>query len=864
MPSPAEEVKSVLRKIRRQLLDGVQAKDILVAVRDWDRYATYFESGRDEYELPLLLHYERSLQTVPVIAVLIELLGLAPHFRRRELLDVLRSPYIDAGFDAEHVDLLDRLSMEQQFLGGSADAWLEIIRLAGTTQHDEHEDDQRAPSAAEQREELIARLSAFFKGISPPENADIHRYARWLEALLGDDPRSEDEDSIRPKDVGAYSLNIIERVRQSEEENAVISDRDTAALHGLKRALRDLSASADVLRVTFGAASEAGWQRYWTDLKHALETTAPESYDRSRLGKVLVTTATEARGLPHKHVYILGLSEGVFPAEISEDPLYFASEREDMRKRGVPLETKSERADDQGLFYELISLPRESLTLSRPTFQAGKVWNESHLWRAVTGVFPNLTAESRIVGSVVAPEDVANDAELMLAIAAHQHSRDARVRASALRMKAWMQRQQTYAEPWERVVYGRRVESRRLSYSPFDRYSGILTRPHLLGLVADALGSNHVFSATELNDYGLCGFRYFARRLLKLAKFEEPEPDIDARQLGLLSHSILEATYQRIRTKRLDIDESNAEAALSIFDELAKVRLNDAPQDYGFLAGAAWEERAKLLRSRLAALVKLDFSADSPLARFGELRQVRMLERHFDDALLEMPGDMPPLRVSGFIDRIDWADDELVLVDYKLGSGAIGRRQMEIGRDFQMLVYALAMEWAERNLPGEPRLAGGLFWHLRNLKASGVYRADNEDDQAAIEEARKHLARNVKQGRHGQFPVHATELENGKCARYCEYSHLCRMRVTSRLKSNARRRKRLTRMSDLQPTEEQLEAIHSDDNLIVVAGAGAGKTRVLVERYLRLLKDNPDWRINSLVAITFTREAAFEMRNRLR
>ena len=37
----------------------------------------------------------------------------------------------------------------------------------------------------------------------------------------------------------------------------------------------------------------------------------------------------------------------------------------------------------RGLFYELISLPTESLTLSRPTIQGGKVWLESHLWRAV-------------------------------------------------------------------------------------------------------------------------------------------------------------------------------------------------------------------------------------------------------------------------------------------------------------------------------------------------------------------------------------------------------------------------------------------------------------------------------------------------
>ena len=66
-------------------------------------------------------------------------------------------------------------------------------------------------------------------------------------------------------------------------------------------------------------------------------------------------------------------------------------------------------------------------------------------------------------------------------------------------------------------------------------------------------------------------------------------------------------------------------------------------------------------------------------------------------------------------------------------------------------------------------------------------------------------------------------------------------------------------------TAEQKSAIRiSDKNLIVVAGAGTGKTRVLIERFLQLLQDNPDWRINSLVAITFTREAAFEMRHRLR
>jgi ATP-dependent helicase/nuclease subunit A len=55
-----------------------------------------------------------------------------------------------------------------------------------------------------------------------------------------------------------------------------------------------------------------------------------------------------------------------------------------------------------------------------------------------------------------------------------------------------------------------------------------------------------------------------------------------------------------------------------------------------------------------------------------------------------------------------------------------------------------------------------------------------------------------------------------------------------------------------------------DRNLIVVAGAGSGKTRVLVERYLRLLDEHPEWELNQLVAITFTQKAAQEMRDRVR
>jgi ATP-dependent helicase/nuclease subunit A len=66
-------------------------------------------------------------------------------------------------------------------------------------------------------------------------------------------------------------------------------------------------------------------------------------------------------------------------------------------------------------------------------------------------------------------------------------------------------------------------------------------------------------------------------------------------------------------------------------------------------------------------------------------------------------------------------------------------------------------------------------------------------------------------------------------------------------------------------TPSQQSAIETHDrNLVVLAGAGSGKTRVLVNRYLALLETHPDWSLSALVAITFTEKAAREIRVRVR
>lgn len=66
-------------------------------------------------------------------------------------------------------------------------------------------------------------------------------------------------------------------------------------------------------------------------------------------------------------------------------------------------------------------------------------------------------------------------------------------------------------------------------------------------------------------------------------------------------------------------------------------------------------------------------------------------------------------------------------------------------------------------------------------------------------------------------------------------------------------------------TEQQRDAVNSiDRNVLVSAGAGSGKTHVLVERYVELLRRVPDLSVSNMVAVTYTRKAAAEMRTRLK
>jgi superfamily I DNA/RNA helicase len=75
-------------------------------------------------------------------------------------------------------------------------------------------------------------------------------------------------------------------------------------------------------------------------------------------------------------------------------------------------------------------------------------------------------------------------------------------------------------------------------------------------------------------------------------------------------------------------------------------------------------------------------------------------------------------------------------------------------------------------------------------------------------------------------------------------------------------------MADVEPrsalTPEQRRIVEwGDGPVVVIAGAGTGKTRVIVERVRHLLETRPDLLPEQILVLTYNVKAARELRDRL-
>ena len=419
--------------------------------------------------------------------------------------------------------------------------------------------------------------------------------------------------------------------------------------------------------------------------------------------------------------------------------------------------------------------------ITRPTVENGTPLVASHLWQELRKVCPEQPVTRIRRGAVASVQEAASVEEALVARAAQP---DAAGSASLWR---WLKLK--HGALLSQVEHAGRVESSRLSrFIPFDRYSGILSDERLITQVKLQLGPERVWSATQLNDLGACRYRYFASRILELEELWRPETGLNALELGTLNHAILERVYSELENRELTIEPENLDSALQLLDCSARQVFKDAPQLLERSMDELWPWQQRIMRARLEAFVRLDFSENSPVGKRlrGTGRRARWLERRFghDDEDFSIPllvdGRPEELRLRGVIDRVDESNGRMLVLDYKSGSSPLSPDDLREGVNVQMLVYLRAAEQLLAQCDPDKELAGGMFLHLRGSSKSSGWISSDEKGEDAMRAAEGRIGENVAAARRGDFSVQPRRPDSsGRCTRFCEFSQLCRVAVTN-------------------------------------------------------------------------------------
>jgi ATP-dependent helicase/DNAse subunit B len=127
-----------------------------------------------------------------------------------------------------------------------------------------------------------------------------------------------------------------------------------------------------------------------------------------------------------------------------------------------------------------------------------------------------------------------------------------------------------------------------------------------------------------------------------------------------------------------------------------------------------------------------------------------------------------PVRLHGYIDRVDAADDgSLRVIDYKTGGATISAVHLRDGRRLQLPIYALA---AQKAL-GLGQVTSGFYWHIQKAEASSLKLEKFEDGiNSAFAVAIAHVGRHVNGIRAGKF---APKPPAEGCPSYCPAANFC-------------------------------------------------------------------------------------------
>ncbi|MGE5191809.1 MAG: PD-(D/E)XK nuclease family protein [Deltaproteobacteria bacterium] len=776
----AGEASLLATRIKQLLLAGVVPGDIVVAIRDLDGYAGLIDEVFGAAGIPFACEAGTPLARLAPFIALANVLAMEledwPFRRLMGLLDsgLFRPAWEEfAGGEAAR-------AVAAELRWGELDGGRERI-LAGI------EHSARRAVAGDHSQAAV-------------DSPNRERAGRALTLLR---KLSETTGGLRrAHSLEGWSAVVATLVRDLGFDRAPLDDASSGTGRGFGETLAAILFDAARAERVTGAEpvplTLAEFLRELTDL-----------FERQRLpprlreeGRVRVLSAEQVRNLDIPYLFLAGLTETSFPQHRRDDCLYGEGERQELNRHGLALGHRTLRAQEELLmFYGIVTRARRRLVLTYPVVTAeGQPLSPSPYLSGLKELFDPQALKTALDERL----DPVPDADRLLS------GGDARVRGMSEALAGRPGLFRAVCEDPRLAAAGRNclaaVEMNvgRFHTAGFTRFEGWLENPRNIEQLRQRFSPEHEFSATQLEAYARCPFRFLLSQVLAVEPPPSPDIETDFGRRGTLVHDVLADLHRKLFDDREAAggpqNASRGEDVSTMFQKLLEEKLKErAPAsrvhealqrieqrllaEWGIAYGRQWDEYVAGL-PRDADAPPLPARFETP---FGSMPPGAEPAAGEPKPLVIGTGDNS-VRVGGRIDRIDvgriGGSTVFAIIDYKTGSRRKSPHDtVESGRWLQVVLYALAVVRLELIGAGARPWQMG-YWHVRetgfapDVKQGRPKAGDPLPplDQAVWEslvETLENIIPRLAAGiRAGQFPVFNAD-EN--CTAGCPYNTVCRV-----------------------------------------------------------------------------------------
>lgn len=498
------------------------------------------------------------------------------------------------------------------------------------------------------------------------------------------------------------------------------------------------------------------------------------------LDQVLVFEASDESTFEFRTLYMMGCSEGSFPASVGESGLFTEQEKSELAKIGVEISSRLENRleDELYYFYRMTAMPSENLIMSY-SFSAqegGKAEQSSGVNQVI-----------KTIGNVnISDYDTYHDYDRIWdEESAFEYCLSHDNELSDL-----------LRDRFESGVYGDYTERLQLSETPITEEECRMDPEAASELFDD----NMKMSSSRLEKYAKCHFSYFCDYELRL---EERKPqDFEATDIGTFVHKLLEDAVQYVADKEdatdEDIDRIVTETSEKYLNTLMTGELpNRVKHVTDFLCRGA-RNFVKEIRD------------DMKCSKFKPADFEYQIGGKGQNAL-EITDGKTTVMINGKIDRVDtYTDDEgkvhVFISDYKTGKKEFSMTHVDAGIDLQMLLYLFSISENGKDRYGNDIIPSGISYVMvksksedststeddgGKIKTSGLVTADekwltedtmnkdcityNGTAEELEEKVRGVVLGNAKQLKSGFAEAEPNPvLKNNKPCRYCVHRYVCR------------------------------------------------------------------------------------------